>query len=35
MLLLLLFNSKASFITHFNDQSKDLYGVDNAYARRR
>ena len=30
--LLLLFNSKASFITHFNDQSKDLYGVDNAYA---
>src|SRR3954462_8120781 len=31
MMLLLLFNSKASFITHFNDQSKDLYGVDNAY----
>src|SRR3954462_9143463 len=31
MILLLLFNSKASFITHFNDQSKDLYGVDNAY----
>jgi basic amino acid/polyamine antiporter, APA family len=32
VVLLLLFNSKASFITHFNDQSKDLYGVDNAYA---
>jgi amino acid transporter len=31
--LLLLFHSKASFITHFNDQSKDLYGVDNAYAK--
>jgi basic amino acid/polyamine antiporter, APA family len=31
MILLLLFNSKASFITHFNDQSKDLYGVDGAY----
>ena len=31
MMLLLLFNSKASFITHFNEQSKDLYGVDNAY----
>jgi APA family basic amino acid/polyamine antiporter len=31
MVLLLLFNSKASFITHFNEQSKDLYGVDNAY----
>jgi amino acid transporter len=30
--LLLLFHSKASFISHFNDQSKDLYGVDNAYA---
>src|SRR3954469_10864880 len=31
MILLLLLNSKASFITHFNDQSKDLYGVDGAY----
>jgi APA family basic amino acid/polyamine antiporter len=31
--LLLLFHSKASFISHFNDQSKDLYGVDNAYAK--
>ena len=34
MVLLLLFNSKASFITHFNEQSKDFYGVDNAYRRR-
>ena len=32
MVLLLLVNSKASFITNFNEQSKDLYGVDNAYA---
>src|SRR5215211_5439917 len=32
MMLLLLVNSKTSFISHFNDQSKDLYGVDNAYA---
>jgi basic amino acid/polyamine antiporter, APA family len=31
MVLLLLVNSKTSFISHFNDQSKDLYGVDNAY----
>jgi basic amino acid/polyamine antiporter, APA family len=31
MILLLLFNSKTSFITNFNEQSKDLYGVDNAY----
>jgi APA family basic amino acid/polyamine antiporter len=31
--LLLLVNSKTSFISHFNDQSKDLYGVDNAYAK--
>src|SRR6266496_4757024 len=22
-----------SFISHFNDQSRDLYGVDNAYAK--
>jgi amino acid transporter len=33
VMLLLLFHSKASFISHFNDQSKDLYGVDNAYAK--
>jgi basic amino acid/polyamine antiporter, APA family len=31
MIVLLLVNSKASFITHFNTQAKDLYGVDNAY----
>src|ERR671937_1045234 len=31
--LLLLFNSKSSFISHFNDQSKDLYGVTNSYAK--
>jgi basic amino acid/polyamine antiporter, APA family len=31
VMLLLLFNSKASFITHFNEQSSDLYGVQNAY----
>src|SRR5690348_1860217 len=31
--LLLLFHSKASFISHFNDQSKDLYGVRDAYAK--
>src|ERR671930_2105046 len=31
MMLLLLVNSKTSFISHFNDQSKDLYGVENAY----
>jgi APA family basic amino acid/polyamine antiporter len=31
MVLLLLVNSKTSFISHFNEQSKDLYGVDNAY----
>jgi APA family basic amino acid/polyamine antiporter len=30
--LLLLVNSKTSFISHFNDQSKDLYGTSNAYA---
>ena len=30
--LLLLFNSKSGFISNFNDQSKDFYGVDNAYA---
>ena len=28
MVLLLLVNSKASFITHFNEQSQDLYGVE-------
>jgi APA family basic amino acid/polyamine antiporter len=31
MVLLLLFNSKTSFISHFNSQSQDLYGVGNAY----
>jgi APA family basic amino acid/polyamine antiporter len=31
--VLLLVNSKTSFISHFNAQSKDLYGVDNAYAK--
>jgi len=31
MMLLLLVNSKSGFITNFNEQSKDLYGVDNAY----
>jgi APA family basic amino acid/polyamine antiporter len=30
--ILLLVNSKTSFISHFNDQSSDLYGVKNAYA---
>src|SRR5262245_11443920 len=29
--ILLLVNSKASFITHFNAQSQDLYGVTGAY----
>ena len=32
VIVLLLVNSKASFISSFNDQSRDLYGVDNAYA---
>jgi APA family basic amino acid/polyamine antiporter len=32
MVVLLLVNSKTSFISHFNDQSKDLYGTSNAYA---
>src|SRR5918996_430595 len=32
VVLLLLVNSKSGFISHFNDQSKDLYGTDNAYA---
>ncbi len=31
MVVLLLVNSKASFITNFNEQSLDLYGVENAY----
>src|SRR5919198_165355 len=31
--LLLLVNSKSGFISHFNSQSKDLYGVDNSYAK--
>jgi amino acid transporter len=30
--LLLLVHSKTSFISHFNSQSSDLYGVKNAYA---
>src|SRR3954453_17327295 len=33
MMILLLVNSKTSFISHFNTQSKDLYGVDNAYGK--
>jgi basic amino acid/polyamine antiporter, APA family len=32
MILLLLFNSKESFIANFNEQSADLYGVQDAYA---
>jgi basic amino acid/polyamine antiporter, APA family len=32
-MLLLLFNSKTSFISHFNSQSHDLYGVNNAYGK--
>src|SRR3954454_17872508 len=32
MVILLLVSSKANFISHFNTQSKDFYGVDNAYA---
>src|SRR5918911_748953 len=31
VLLLLLVNSKTGFISHFNAQAKDVYGVDNAY----
>jgi APA family basic amino acid/polyamine antiporter len=31
MMVLLLVNSKASFITNFNEQSQDLYGVEYAY----
>jgi basic amino acid/polyamine antiporter, APA family len=31
VMLLLLFNSKASFIENFNQQSLDFYGVENAY----
>src|ERR687887_471587 len=31
MIVLLLVNSKSGFIASFNEQSKDLYGVDNAY----
>jgi basic amino acid/polyamine antiporter, APA family len=31
MIVLLLVNSKSGFISAFNDQSKDLYGVNNAY----
>src|ERR671925_846866 len=32
VVLLLLVNSKSSFISHFNDQSLDLYGTKDAYA---
>ena len=32
VVLLLLVNSKSSFISHFNDQAQDLYGTKNAYA---
>src|ERR687887_698962 len=31
IVLLLLVNSKTGFISHFNSQSKDLFGVDGAY----
>jgi basic amino acid/polyamine antiporter, APA family len=31
VLLLLLVNSKTSFISHFNSQASDVYGVQNAY----
>jgi APA family basic amino acid/polyamine antiporter len=31
MIVLLLFNSKAGFIHHYNNQSSDLFGVKNAY----
>jgi APA family basic amino acid/polyamine antiporter len=31
VMILLLVNSKTGFISSFNEQSKDLYGVDNAY----
>jgi basic amino acid/polyamine antiporter, APA family len=31
VVVLLLVNSKTSFISHFNSQSQDLYGVSNAY----
>jgi basic amino acid/polyamine antiporter, APA family len=30
--ILFLVNSKTGFISHFNRESKDLFGVDNAYA---
>src|SRR3954471_15142433 len=33
MVLLLLFSSKANFISHFNEQSKDFYGVSDAYGK--
>jgi basic amino acid/polyamine antiporter, APA family len=33
MIVLLLVNSKTSFIAHFNSQSKDLYGVSDAYGK--
>ena len=31
--ILLLVNSKTGFISHFNHQSRDLFGVDNAYGK--
>jgi amino acid transporter len=31
VMLLFLVNSKTGFISHYNSQSKDLFGVDNAY----
>jgi basic amino acid/polyamine antiporter, APA family len=33
MMIVLLVNSKTGFIAHFNSQSKDLYGVSNAYGK--
>jgi basic amino acid/polyamine antiporter, APA family len=33
VIVLLLVNSKTSFISHFNSQSKDLYGVSDAYGK--
>src|SRR3954453_4057675 len=33
MILLLLVNSKTGFVNHFNSQSRDLFGVNNAYGK--
>jgi amino acid transporter len=33
MAVILLLNSKSSFISHFNSQANDLYGVGDAYAK--